>query len=342
MPTPLTMNLPKPKNWQEFEAIVCDAYSTKWGSNLTMNGRSGQKQYGIDIYGFDDLGRQIGIQCKCYKKQISTSLIEQELQASDESDIPITTLYIATTNDYDQNLQAGARRLSESRAIEKKSSIGILFWDDIVRALSLNPQVWSNHYSGVPLPTPVGNIAPERLLAAIEIGFYGAKLPQYLDLILGEFGWLAQEDPDQAFVMLGVIKQSAIKLLSRDDAAPFIEASIQIEEILKSSGHLSAQQSESIYLLAKRVASRSYSIDTYLSLHEQKFRGLATFLSSIHVGLEDVSEDQISRALKMLISCFPDSQSEIIQFLKGSELNTYSSSWPIRVVTFVERKIKYG
>jgi Restriction endonuclease len=62
------LDLPQPKNWQDFEAIVCNAMSQRWKSpNLQKNGRSGQKQAGVDIYGPDDIGRRVGIQCKRYK-----------------------------------------------------------------------------------------------------------------------------------------------------------------------------------------------------------------------------------------------------------------------------------
>ncbi len=50
------MELPQPKNWQEFECLVLDALTQKWKSpNLQKIGRLGQKQHGIDIYGPDDL-----------------------------------------------------------------------------------------------------------------------------------------------------------------------------------------------------------------------------------------------------------------------------------------------
>lgn len=54
MPTLQGMELPKPKNWQDFEIMVRDAMSQSWkAADLQMNGRPGQAQNGVDIYGPD-------------------------------------------------------------------------------------------------------------------------------------------------------------------------------------------------------------------------------------------------------------------------------------------------
>lgn len=66
MPTIQSMELPKPTNWQDFETIVRDAQAQRWKSTtLSKNGRPGQKQAGVDIYGPDEIGRLVGIQCIC-------------------------------------------------------------------------------------------------------------------------------------------------------------------------------------------------------------------------------------------------------------------------------------
>ena len=51
MPSALSMHLPQPKHWQEFEDIVRAAMALKWSSpNLQKNGRPGQAQSGVDIF----------------------------------------------------------------------------------------------------------------------------------------------------------------------------------------------------------------------------------------------------------------------------------------------------
>jgi hypothetical protein len=61
MPTLAHMHVPRPKGWDEFQDITLTSLKLRWRSpNLTQNGRSGQPQAGVDIYGPDDLGRFVG------------------------------------------------------------------------------------------------------------------------------------------------------------------------------------------------------------------------------------------------------------------------------------------
>src|SRR5689334_14175302 len=67
MPSPSTTKLPIPKSWDEFEDIVSDVLRVRWATpHVTRNGRSGQKQHGVDIYAIaSHLGqRYAGAQCK--------------------------------------------------------------------------------------------------------------------------------------------------------------------------------------------------------------------------------------------------------------------------------------
>ena len=62
MPTIYGMQFPEPSDWQELEVITRDAMQLKWGHPiLQRNGRSGQEQHGVDIYGPDQLGRPVAI-----------------------------------------------------------------------------------------------------------------------------------------------------------------------------------------------------------------------------------------------------------------------------------------
>ena len=52
MPSPTTTKLPIPKSWDEFEDIVADVLKLRWKNpHVTRNGRSGQRQHGVDICG---------------------------------------------------------------------------------------------------------------------------------------------------------------------------------------------------------------------------------------------------------------------------------------------------
>jgi predicted helicase len=65
MPTLAHSHIPTPKSWEEFEDIALSAAKVRWRhSSFLGNGRIGQEQNGIDIYGTDENDNLLGIQCK--------------------------------------------------------------------------------------------------------------------------------------------------------------------------------------------------------------------------------------------------------------------------------------
>ena len=106
VPTISGTEFPKPKNWQDFESMVRDALAQKWTSpNLQKNGRAGQKQHGVDIFGPDEIGRSVGVQCKRYKQMPDIKLVTEEVENAEKFG-PLNTLWIGTTADHDAPLQA--------------------------------------------------------------------------------------------------------------------------------------------------------------------------------------------------------------------------------------------
>jgi hypothetical protein len=230
MPTIQGLDLPQPKNWQDFETIVCDAMSQRWKSvNLQKNGRPGQKQTGIDIYGPDDIGRRVGIQCKLYKGPLKLQTIAKEITAAESFDGPLSTLFVATTADHDAKLQQEVRLLSDKRVATDKFAVALLFWDDIVSSLLLNAAVFRAHYPQVHLESPE-SADRERQLAALELGYYGAELWQYVTLIYGEFGWMAQVDPDELMATLEALERRAIQLLPPAQGASLRKSLVRIRK----------------------------------------------------------------------------------------------------------------
>jgi hypothetical protein len=80
MPTIASANVPAPKSWDEFEDIVLAAAKLRWNStDFFRNGRQGQAQNGVDVWGHDDDGRHIGIQCKNTIGTIKLSSVKEEV-----------------------------------------------------------------------------------------------------------------------------------------------------------------------------------------------------------------------------------------------------------------------
>lgn len=147
MPTFTASTLPPPDSWDEFESICKSAFSLRWANpNLARHGRLGQKQDGVDIYGVDPLQNLVGVQCKNTTKSISTDLIESECAKAEDFKPGLSALYIATTTHRDANIQAFARKLSESRKAQNKFPVDVVFWPDVIHDLSREESAIRQHY----------------------------------------------------------------------------------------------------------------------------------------------------------------------------------------------------
>ena len=128
MPTFADSELPPPKGWEEFEDIVCSAAKNRWGSpDFTRHGRQGQEQFGVDVYGKDEQGQMMGLQCKNTSGKLSVKLIEKEIGNAESFRTPLAKLYIATTAETDQGLQKTVMEISEQRAAKGAFEVHILF-----------------------------------------------------------------------------------------------------------------------------------------------------------------------------------------------------------------------
>lgn len=116
MPTISSSSIPTPKSWDEFEDIVLAAAKLRWNAtDFFRNGRQGQKQDGVDVWGHDD-DRNIGIQCKNTIDGITLSVIKKEMtNAGALFATARSALYIATTAKRDEALQKAVRELLKKR-----------------------------------------------------------------------------------------------------------------------------------------------------------------------------------------------------------------------------------
>jgi tetratricopeptide (TPR) repeat protein len=147
---------------------VLSAAKLRWKSNdFYRNGRLGQKQNGVDIWGHDAKARHIGIQCKNTVDGISLDVIESEVNNAEAFEPKLDHLYVATTAKLDAPLQKAVRKISTRRRNENKFRVDILFWDDVCLDLAQDNNVFFKHYpqfgSGIhPIKSIVG-IMPEAL-----------------------------------------------------------------------------------------------------------------------------------------------------------------------------------
>jgi hypothetical protein len=137
------ISIPKPKNWQDFErhskvlfeCILKDPHTQ-------LNGRSGQPQHGVDIFGCrDGSGPWIGIQCKGKSAGYGKSVDEKELRAEvlkAKGFRPrIREFFLVTTAPNDERIQEVARRITmEGQSSGRTFIVSVWGWDTLELEIS--------------------------------------------------------------------------------------------------------------------------------------------------------------------------------------------------------------
>lgn len=328
MPTIQSMELPKPANWQELETIVRDAQAQRWKSTtLTKNGRSGQKQAGVDIYGPDDLGRPVGIQCKRYKPPLALKHVTDEIAKAEKFNGQLTTLYIATTADHDAKLQEQIRSLSDARVAQGKFAVALLFWDEIVAGLLL---------------ADTQSVDKERLIGALELGYRSGDLWAYIVLIYGEFGWMAQTDPDELIANLHIMERRTQQLLPPDDAAPILASLAEVRDGCLSPKNAKADW-HPVEDHAKRVASRVQAAASLLPLGESNMLDLALQLGRIYHHTDGLPSAKVRNDVEQKVrSVLPAASDAAIKakFAAAKKL-TSGYRWAIRIYDLVDHEVRF-
>jgi len=149
MPHPATSDLPIPKSWDEFEDICSDILKRMWNDPYVVrNGRSGQKQHGVDTYGRparlpqDGTKSYAGAQCK-RTDAIDFKVIEEEVEKAAEFEPTLVEYLMMTTSPRDQKLQTEVRNKQWPF-----NRVNIMFWDDISLELSGHDDLLKKHFPG--------------------------------------------------------------------------------------------------------------------------------------------------------------------------------------------------
>lgn len=150
-----SFDFPPPSDWQAFERLIRDLFEREWETDdAQANGRSGQKQAGVDVYGTDRRhDKWVGIQCKGRKGGYGGKVTAKELRDEVEKAkgfVPkLDRFVLATTAPNDANIQKVARQLNEQHRENHLFEVSILSWDEIKAYLDRHPQITRGHLSGV-------------------------------------------------------------------------------------------------------------------------------------------------------------------------------------------------
>ncbi len=139
--------LRKPSNWQDFETLCKKLWCEIWECpEIKKNGRQGQTQHGVDVYGIPK-GEEhyYGIQCKGKSDYVNSNLTDKEIIEEIAKAVnfkpPLKKFYFATTASKDASIEQQVRLLNMNQIKKGKFEVHLYSWEDIVDLMEENPNV---------------------------------------------------------------------------------------------------------------------------------------------------------------------------------------------------------
>lgn len=139
-----------PANWQDFETLCKKLWGEIWCCTDTIkkNGRSGQNQCGVDVYGAPNNGLEYyGIQCKgkdnYTHSQLTIKEIDEEIEKALNFKPQLARFYFATTAVKDAKIEEYIRLKNIESQKAGGFAIEVFSWEDIVDKLIENRDTYN-------------------------------------------------------------------------------------------------------------------------------------------------------------------------------------------------------
>jgi tetratricopeptide (TPR) repeat protein len=268
----------KPKDWQDFERKTRALFACVLADpNTQMNGRTGQPQHGVDIWGYrnGDPNRLVGIQCKQSDDPVTVAELEAELEKAKGFRPPIKQFFLVTTAPRDARIQQRARALTENLSqTERPIFVAVWGWQDVEEQAA---KYVDAHRAFDPTFNPYAEGAKQEILAKAErdkqeildaisrdrgvpalplraileklgeAGMPDYKIPERFDASVGELlrlradlAQLKNEGPE-----LAAVRQEALALIDRgelDGARAALNRGRPVARALREQGSRSEAQ----------------------------------------------------------------------------------------------------
>jgi hypothetical protein len=149
----LSRAFPPPSNWQDFEWLCFDVYSRMWQTNdAQLNGRVGQPQAGVDVYGTDRVENVlVGVQCKGkdqgYENPLTKVELRDEVEKAKAFRPRLNVFILATSAPNDEATQALARELTEEHKQTGLFEVRIDGWTNLRQRVSDYPGIVRKYFS---------------------------------------------------------------------------------------------------------------------------------------------------------------------------------------------------
>jgi hypothetical protein len=134
-----------PNDPKAFESLCLDLWREIWlDSNAQKNGRTGQSQAGVDVFGQDEKG-WAGVQCKqkdgLLWSEVTNAELEKEIEAAKKFQPKLASFVLATTGPRDAKVQKRARELDDEHKRQDLFSVSVWAWEDIWHELSARSEL---------------------------------------------------------------------------------------------------------------------------------------------------------------------------------------------------------
>ncbi|WP_417784796.1 hypothetical protein [Tenacibaculum sp.] len=148
--------LRKPENWQYFESLCKKLWGELWEipHKIKKNGRLGQPQNGVDVYGIPKNENEYwGIQCKgknddYLNSKLTNAEIDEEIKKAKTFSPKLKVFIIATTQSKDVGIEQYIREKDIENRAQGSFEIILLCWEDIVDLIEENRETL-NWYLGI-------------------------------------------------------------------------------------------------------------------------------------------------------------------------------------------------
>ena len=145
----------KPVNWQDFEYLCKKLWGEIWNCpSIKKNGRQGQSQNGVDIYGIPAGETDyFGIQCKgkddYTNAQLTETEIDEEIQKALNFKPPLKSFIFATTANKDAKIEEYIRVKNVENRKNGNFSIDLFSWEDIADLIEENKNTYDWYVNGL-------------------------------------------------------------------------------------------------------------------------------------------------------------------------------------------------
>lgn len=150
-----SQQLRKPENWQDFENLCKKLWGEIWKCpEIKKNGRQGQSQNGVDVYGIPkDETKYYGIQCKGkdeYTNKILTRKeIDKEIKYALNFRPILKKFYFATTSNKDAGIEEYIRIKNLEHIENNLFEVHLYSWEDIVDLIEENPDTYNFYVNSI-------------------------------------------------------------------------------------------------------------------------------------------------------------------------------------------------